>query len=73
MRMSNCSRISACGDPGVCVVRGPERGAEDLGLVCGACPEIHDLDLLARIIDEHHFADGVVLTHDRRQPPLELA
>ena len=57
---------------GIGVIRGPEHGDEDLGFAHHTRLGIDDPDLLARVIDEHLVAGGVVLAHHRRQAPLEL-
>ena len=60
------------GGLGIGVVRRPEHGDEDLGFAHDTRLGIDDPDLLARVIDEHLVAGGVVLAHHRRQAPLEL-
>jgi hypothetical protein len=58
---------------GVGVVGGAEHADEDLGLAHDARLRVDDRHLLAGVVDEDLVAGDVVLAHDRRQPPLELA
>ena len=63
----------APGRLGVGEARGAEHGDEDLGLAHHARVGIDDRHLLARVVDEHLVARRMMLTHHRREAPLELA
>ena len=82
-RSRACSGVNASGPQSsqglrerrlrVGVVRGAEHADEYLRLAQFPGRRIGDRDLLAGIIHEQLVAGGVMLAHDRRQPPLELA
>jgi hypothetical protein len=58
---------------GIGVAGGAEHADENLGVVHNARARVDDCNPFARIIDKHFVAGRMMLAHDRRKPPLELA